>query len=77
MLRIDGYLSRLAQNIEPSALVYVLESEGIQKWFLKVEDTDKEFGLGDNFHRAQQGVRAWINSMKSKQAKKEAENEQD
>ena len=63
--RLDGYLSRLAQQIDKTALVLVVADEGEEEWVLR-RNGQEDLGLGDNFGLANQGVRAWINAEKNK-----------
>ncbi|HEY4527621.1 MAG TPA: hypothetical protein VJL09_01085 [Candidatus Paceibacterota bacterium] len=61
MRHIDGYLSRLAQmNLHPSSLIFVGE-DGL--WVLEREGQDP-VGLGDNFQRAGDGLRALVRAQK-------------
>ena len=65
MRRIDGYLSRKAQDIEPTALVWCDEFDTEQEWSLESEVFDP-VGLGDSFGMARQALTAWMHSQRAK-----------
>ena len=62
--RIDGYLSRIAQTINPTALVMVNLDQG-EEWILR-RDKQDDLGLGDNYHLAEQGIRSMIRAERAK-----------
>jgi len=55
--RVDGYLSRRAQNIWPGALVS--DTQGPDGWILE-RPGEEDVALGENFHRAHQALTAMI-----------------
>lgn len=67
MRRLDGYLSRVAQGVEPSAMVYCESGNG-ERWTLEVpgkEPTD----LGDSFdgpRGAHSAVLAWAKAQRAR-----------
>ena len=62
--RVDGYLSRHAQEIWPTALVMCRVEDGKEEWFItgRKEDSQElpDLGLGDSFGRARDGIRALL-----------------
>lgn len=58
--RIDGYLSMKAQQVDPAAMVVCLDEKlPSERWFLEVPGLEP-LGLGPNFGRAKEAVRAWV-----------------
>jgi hypothetical protein len=64
-LRVDGYLSRLAQKMFPGALVYCDESGPVEVWSLRWGGKEP-LGLGNCFSAAKQSVVAMIAAEKAK-----------
>ena len=63
--RIDGYLSKKAQNYDAAALVLCRYlDDGTEDWILRREG-EPELGLGDAFWKARDGVVAWGKSHKA------------
>lgn len=62
MNRIDGFLSKWAQRVSPTALVMVLD-EGTEKETWVVRDAPHEdIGLGINFGEAKRAMLAALNA---------------
>jgi hypothetical protein len=62
--RIDGNLSRRAQNIDQSALVIVrLNDDGTEEWLLR-RNGHEDLGLGENFGWAKQAVLTWCRAQR-------------
>ncbi len=71
MITVNGYLSRLAQNIWPDAIVSVVDEGNGVTWILR--HGKEKFGLGGSFHEAKQAVHAIVKSehvLKSVQVSK-------
>ena len=62
--RIDGHLSRKAQNIDVSALVIVrMNDDGTEEWLLR-RSGHEDLGLGENFGWAKQAVLSWCRAQR-------------
>lgn len=63
--RLDGFLSRKAQNVQQTALVYCIHHEdGTEEWVLR-RPGEPDLGLGDNFGLAQLSVTSWVRAWRS------------
>lgn len=65
--RIDGYLSRIAQQLDATSLVLVSITDGVEEWILQ-RNKQENLGLGDNYHLAEQGVRALMRAHREMMA---------
>jgi hypothetical protein len=63
--RIDGYLSRLAGEVVPGAMVVCTYVEGGKEEWALVRPGKDDLGLGSNFGSASPALRAWIASVKA------------
>lgn len=67
MEHIEGYLSRLAQDVDRTALVVkIVDGNTAERWLLRRQDMP-EMGLGASFHEAKQAVHAWVKATRPKQ----------
>lgn len=61
--RIDGYLSRLAQQVDPTALVL----DTAEGWVLE-RAGEAPLGLGESFADAGRAVRTWVAAERARRA---------
>jgi hypothetical protein len=75
MTRLDGYLSRLAQQLDPRALVYcetgrsggageAVYDTTVETWRLEIPG-EPPLGLGDSFTAAQQAVKSLLRARRA------------
>lgn len=65
-VRVDGYLSRLAQNCWKDALVVCLLSPGAETWQLERPGVEP-VGLGESFSQAKQAVHAVVSAERNRE----------
>jgi len=65
MDRLDGYLSRKAQLVDQTALIYELENGN---WILRVAER-QDLKIGDNFNTAKQAIDALIRAKRAREWK--------
>ena len=63
--RLDGYLTRKAQAVFPTALVYCDEAGPLQVWTLE-RAGEETIGMGSSFNAAHQAVVALVKAEKAK-----------
>jgi hypothetical protein len=64
---LNGYLSRLAQEIDKTALVYCLDSPQAttgEEWVLR-RPGQADLGLGSSFNDARGAVLAWMRAERA------------
>jgi hypothetical protein len=64
---LNGYLSRLAQEIDKTALVYCLESAQAttgEEWVLR-RSGQADLGLGSSFNDARAAALAWMRAERA------------
>lgn len=67
--RVDGFLSRRAQDIYPGALVWCEELEGGGETWRMERPDQPEIGLGINFQSAKQAIEALLRAHQAKGGK--------
>lgn len=64
-LRVDGYLSRKAQEVFPRAIVLCQDDGNLETWFIRDAFAD-DLGLGATFRDARDSVGALVRAQKAK-----------
>lgn len=63
--RIDGYLSRRAQGLDPRALVVCRDDGNAETWLLQ-RPGEPDVGLGSSQSDAHNAVHAWLRAERAR-----------